>query len=120
MLKKLIEVKQTCQVEAWRAIMNKLRILACVSNLSASIHLSTSTYCKASSRTSSQTSALVVVCKMPSNESKREKAREVVDILEEISILLVSLNTSHDCCAISLTGLRIAISTEHSYLCVSH
>ncbi len=27
---------------------------------------------------------------MPSKDSKREKAREVVDILEEISLLLVS------------------------------
>jgi len=27
--------------------------------------------------------------KMPSTDSKREKAREVVDILEEISVLLV-------------------------------
>jgi hypothetical protein len=30
---------------------------------------------------------------MSSKESKREKAREVVDILEEISILLVSRAT---------------------------
>ena len=29
---------------------------------------------------------------MPTKEEKREKAREVVDILEEISILLVSLH----------------------------
>lgn len=28
---------------------------------------------------------------MPSTDSKREKAREVVDILEEISLLLVSV-----------------------------
>jgi hypothetical protein len=32
---------------------------------------------------------------MSSKESKREKAREVVDILEEISILLVSSNINH-------------------------
>jgi len=31
----------------------------------------------------------VDIPKMPSKDSKREKAREVVDILEEISILLV-------------------------------
>lgn len=29
---------------------------------------------------------------MPSKESKREKAKEVVDILEEISILLVRMS----------------------------
>ena len=31
---------------------------------------------------------------MPTKEEKREKAREVVDILEEISILLVSFPSS--------------------------
>lgn len=40
---------------------------------------------------------------MPATAEKREKAREVVDILEEISVLLVSLllvmclGTGHSC-----------------------
>ncbi len=54
---------------------------------------------------------------MPSTADKREKAREVVDILEEISVLLVSegplLNSPAD------PQRRIHSWTAHSYHYVS-
>ena len=58
---------------------------------------------------------------MPTKEEKREKAREVVDILEEISILLVSLHCQSVAFHLCLTFMMQNTQLDRAQLslCVS-
>ena len=55
---------------------------------------------------------------MSTKESKKEKAREVIDILQEISVLLV--RGSESSAYIKLIPSRTLNSTGHSCLYASH